>query len=268
MTASDFVMLFGALSKLMAGSYRNGNKEFMAFRVHSTRDRTSHRMEEGEGRAKGMRVFPLDQELRRQFWKWGGGSQDLNIFNLNIYSLAWALCNTNGITCHSSLVCRVHLSHTTDMSRKLCAFVQWYFPGHVGIQIWGEPGRERFLKHLVGCRYAAGEFLDPERTHCVEECPLPAFPSVHVFTRRHTGTGRTHHRSQLEQWYWWHRLERLRIITKSVCSENPKRICAAAHKIKLVVPSVIRIHTPIVAMVETSLRFVFGTMHKIGYNKV
>lgn len=202
----------------------------MAFRVHSTRDRKSHRMGKGEGRAKGMRVFPLDQKLRRQFCKWGGGSQDLNIFNLNIYSLAWALFITNGITCHSSLVCRVRLSRTTDMSKKLCAFVQWYFPGHVGIQVWGEPGRERFPKRLVGCRYAAGTFLDAESTFCVEECPLPAFPSVHLFTRRHTGTGRTHHRSRLEQWYWWRWLECLRTITKSVCSSYPECICAAAHK--------------------------------------
>lgn len=168
-------------------------------RGHSTCARTSHRMGEGEGRAKGMRVSPRDQELRRHFCKGGGGSQDLNISNLNIYSPAWHLLITNGITRHSSLVCRVSLSPTTDMSRKLCAFVQWHLPGHVRIQVWGEPGRERFSKHLLGCRYAAGEFLDPESTPCVEECPRPAFPRVHLLTRHHTGTGRAHHRSRLER---------------------------------------------------------------------
>lgn len=59
MVGSDFVMLFWALSKLMAGSYRNGNREFMTIMVHSICDKTSHTMEEvesGEG-ANGIRVF-------------------------------------------------------------------------------------------------------------------------------------------------------------------------------------------------------------------
>lgn len=133
-----------------------------------------------------MRVFPLDQELRRQFCKWGGGSQDLNIFNLNIYSLAWALFITNCITCRSSLVCRVCLSHTTDMSRKLrfCSVifprarrdtgVGWTWPGEISKASYG----------LQICSWSISGFREHTLHGRVSPACIPQCPPVHQASHR------------------------------------------------------------------------------------
>lgn len=47
------------------------------------------------------------------------------------------------------------------------------------IEVWGESGQERLLKLLKCCKSTAGEFVNPDSTHCVKSVPLPAVIGVH-----------------------------------------------------------------------------------------